>query len=74
MENSGLIKREYNRSDRRQSIIRLTERAYDLHAAYDAVSVRMNQIFYHGFRDEEIELFEKFLIKILHNLREDEER
>ena len=73
MEMAGLIKRENNSSDRRQIIIKLTEKAYSLRAAYDKVSVRMSEIFYHGFRDEEIELFESFLMKILYHLREDEE-
>lgn len=74
MEMSQLIKREYNPSDRRQIIIKLTEKADSLRTAYNKVSEKMSEIFYQGFSDEDIELFENFLRKILQNLREGEEK
>ena len=74
METVGLIKRTYNKSDRRQIIIALTKKASSLRTEYDRVSIKMNEIFYQGFRDEEIKLFEDQLIRILHNLNQGEEK
>lgn len=74
MEISGLIKRGYSRSDRRQIIISLTEKAGSLRTEYDKVSAKMNEMFYLNFQDEEIELFESYLIRILNNLSKGEEK
>lgn len=74
MEMSGLLKRAYNKSDRRKTIITLTEKAESLRTEYSRVSAKMSEIFYQGFRDQEIELFEHYLIRILHNLDEREEK
>lgn len=74
METTGLIKRIYNKSDRRQIIIVLTKKASSLRAEYDRVSAKMNEIFYQGFKDEEIKLFEDQLIRILYNLNRGEEK
>lgn len=46
----------------------LTERAYTLREDYEAVSARMGTIFYEGFNEEEIRLFESFLRRVLDNL------
>ena len=74
MERSDLIRRTYNKSDRRQVIITLTDKASGLRAEYNRVSDEMSEIFYQGFQDEEIERFESDLIRILHNLEEREEK
>jgi len=74
MENSGLIKRGYSKSDRRQIMITLTEKAGSLRTEYDKVSATMNEMFYMNFQDEEIELFESYLIRILNNLSKGEEK
>lgn len=74
MEVSGLIKRTRSKSDRRQIIITLTEKSSGLRIEYDKVSAEMSEIFYQDFRDEEIELFENTLSRILHNLEKEEEK
>ena len=72
MENANLIVRVYNKSDRRQVIIVLTDTARALSDKYDKVSNEMNEIFYAGFSDEEIIKFENNLQRILKNLYESE--
>jgi DNA-binding MarR family transcriptional regulator len=72
LETSCFIKREYDPSDRRKVNIRLTETALKMKDQYDEVSVRMNEIFYEGFSDNEIMAFEKSLTRILNNLTKKE--
>lgn len=72
LESSGHIERTPDPSDRRTVLIRLTENARALRPKYDAVSARMNEIFYGGFSDAEILAFETALGKILENLVEKE--
>lgn len=68
LEVSGHIQRIFDPNDRRKVNIKLTDAARSLKASYDDVSVRMNEIFYEGFADEEIIAFENGLIRILNNL------
>ena len=68
LEKSGFIQRIFDPGDRRKIFIKLTETSKDLRENYDAVSARMNEIFYQGFEDKEIMAFEKRLLKILNNL------
>ena len=68
LESSGHIRRVFDPRDRRKVNIRLTEAARSLKGRYDDVSMRMNALFYEGFTDEEIALFEKGLVRILDNL------
>ena len=68
LESSGHIRRVFDPRDRRKVNIRLTEAARSLKGRYDDVSTRMNALFYEGFTDEEITLFEKGLVRILDNL------
>ena len=70
MEESGLIFRVFDKSDRRQIRISLTEHARALSGEYDGVSRAMNEIYYAGFSDEEIVAFENTLRRILKNLNE----
>lgn len=72
MEKQGHILRNYDKEDRRQIRITLTEKAKSLNEAYNRVSVQMNEIFYAHLSDEEILSFETVLRKILQNLRERE--
>jgi len=72
MEEKGQITRIYDRNDRRQIRVRLSDKAKKLNKCYEEVSQRMNEIFYDGFSDEEILLFEKALNKILFNLKNNE--
>ncbi len=68
METAGLIKRCFDKIDRRQVLIALTETARGLRTDYDEVSNRMNEIYYKGFAREEIIQLEGYLQRILDNL------
>ncbi len=72
MEAQGHIVRNFDKSDRRQIKITLTEKAGSMNDAYKRVSMQMNEIFYKGFSDEEISLFESQLGRLLKNLTESE--
>lgn len=72
MEDAGLILRVFDKSDRRQIRITLTEQAHSLSGEYDEVSQDMNKIYYAGFSDDEIIAFENTLRRILKNLNESE--
>jgi len=72
MEHANLIVRVFDKSDRRQIRIVLTETARELSDEYDKVSHEMNEIYYAGFADEEIAEFENTLRRILFNLNEKE--
>lgn len=72
LEQSGHIRRVYDAADRRTVRIKLTETTINLKEQYDEVSVKMSEIFYEGFEDEEIIAFEGSLDKILHNLQKAE--
>lgn len=72
MEKQGQVSRNYDKEDRRQIKITLTEKAQALHDQYECVSAQMNEIFYHHFSDQEILAFETALRRILENLKERE--
>lgn len=68
MEESGLVERVPDKKNRRQIFIRITEKAKAYREKYDAVSEEMNQLFYQGFQDKEIQEFEDMLRRIKANL------
>ena len=68
MEKQGLLRRESDEKDKRKTLLFLTERAYALREDYEDVSARMGTVFYEGFSEEEIRLFESFLRRVLDNL------
>ncbi len=68
LEASGHIERILDPTDRRKVRIRLTQDARGLRDDYQAVSRQMNNIFYEGFTDSEIMVFEGALRRILENL------
>ena len=72
MEESGLIMRIPDRKNRRQIIISVTEKAKEYREKYDWLSGKMNSIYYRGFNDEEIMMFEQKLKKIKENLEMEE--
>jgi DNA-binding MarR family transcriptional regulator len=74
MEESGLVTRVFNKADRRQIHIALTNEARTLQSEYDRVSREMSEIYYNGFTDDEIIAFEKNLSRILQNLTDCEKR
>jgi DNA-binding MarR family transcriptional regulator len=70
MEAKGTVRRVPDPEDRRQIRIHLTETAVTMFARFQAVSNRMNEIFYRGLSDEERVRFDQTLAKILQNLKE----
>ena len=72
MEEQGLIERKTAESDKRQSLIVLTEKARALQGKYDEVSRKMNEIFYRDFTEKEVEKIDQFLDRILLNLEQSE--
>ena len=72
MEHADLIERVFDKSDRRQILITLTETARSLNSEYKTVSSQMNDIYYAGFSNEEIINLENALRRILDNLNETE--
>jgi DNA-binding MarR family transcriptional regulator len=74
MEIQGYVVRLHDLSDRRQLLIALTDKARSLKDGYRQVSDRMSELFYQGFSQEEIRVFENALRRILNNLTKREER
>lgn len=72
LEDSGHVQRVYDPTDRRTIRIKLTEAAKGLKEQYNEASARMSEIFYEGFRDEEIIALEHSLEKVLNNLTKKE--
>lgn len=70
MEKQKLISRVQSPSDKRKTLLYLTDRARDLKNDYDNVSSRMSEIYYRGFSEEEIVQFENYLQRVLDNLSE----
>ena len=68
LERSGFLTRTPSKGDRRQFIIQLTQKAWDLSLQYNKVSDEMGELFYAGFTNDEIEGFENMLNRILKNL------
>ncbi len=73
MEAGGLICRQASLSDRRQSLICLTPKARALEQRYDQVSQQMNDCFFRGFEEREIEELERYLDRIVSNLGQTEQ-
>lgn len=70
MVNKGIVERNVNPKNRRQTIVSLTEYAKSLQTKYEAVSQQMNALFYEGFSEEEQKQFEQYLARILETLSE----
>ena len=70
MVNKGIVERNVNPQNRRQTIVSLTEYAKSLQVKYEAVSQQMNTLFYQGFSEKEQKQFELYLARILETLIE----
>ena len=68
MVNKGIVERNINPQNRRQTIVSLTEYAKSLQVKYEAVSQQMNTLFYQGFSEKEQKQFEQYLARILETL------
>ena len=67
---SRLIRRVQSETDKRKTLLFLTEKAHALKDEYDSVSDKMGSIYYKGFSEEEITQFEEGLDRIRKNLEE----
>lgn len=70
MVNKGIVARNINPQNRRQTIISLTDYAKNLQEKYEIVSEQMNALFYQGFTEDEQKQFEQYLARILDTLIE----
>jgi len=68
LEKAGLIRRDLNKDDRREILIKLTEKNKALQDDYVDISKEMTKIYYKKFTDKEIKEFEDYLNRILKNL------
>ncbi len=74
LENSGHVIREPSTQDRRQILIRTTEKDKKLQDNCAQLSVEMAELCYKGFSKKEIDTFEQALKRILANLKESEKQ
>lgn len=70
MDEQGLIAIEESPTDKRSVTISLTPAAETLRAEYDNVTREIENIYYKGSTEEEVEQFESYLNRILNNLEE----
>ena len=70
MENQGLISRVHSETDKRKTLLFLTEKARALKGEYDAISAEMGSIYYKGFSEEEITKFEEYFDRTRKNLED----
>ena len=74
LEEAGYIRRSPSKKDRRKIIINLIKVDKEFEQNYINVSNEMLNLFYNDFSEEEIDLFESFLKRLLDNLLEFEEK
>ncbi|MBD5467529.1 MAG: MarR family transcriptional regulator [Lachnospiraceae bacterium] len=70
MEEAGLITRQNSSADKRLVIICLTDTARGLQDRYEQVSEEMNRLFYRGMTQEDADLLDGLLDRVLANLQE----
>lgn len=68
MVRKGILERNINPKNRRQTIVSLTEYAKSIEEKYESVSQQMNTLFYRGFSQKEREKFEGYLERIVDTL------
>lgn len=68
LEETGYITRVPSKEDRREVVIRRTEKDRALQKLYGEVSADMTNLFYRGLSGQEVDSLEAGLKKILHNL------
>ena len=72
LERDGYIEKISDENDKRSTLIKLTGKEKDFIPKVDSVSTQMNEIFYKGFSDQEIDLFDSMMKRILDNCKEAE--
>ena len=74
MEEKNLLIRKFCPSDKRKSLIFLTDYAKSLKNEYDEISDKMTEISFEGISNEERLAFEATLEKVLHNFERAEQK
>ena len=74
MEEKNLLIRKFCPTDKRKSLIFLTNYAKSLKSEYDEISDKMNEISFEGISDEERLAFEATLEKVLYNFEKAEQK
>ncbi|MFV0351454.1 MAG: MarR family winged helix-turn-helix transcriptional regulator [Oscillospiraceae bacterium] len=69
LEEKGFVTRQHMPNDRRQTQVCITPKCSALQQQYNAVSQEMNALFYTGFTEQEIQVFEAGLKHCLQNLQ-----
>ena len=72
LERDGYIERKPSETDKRYTLISLTGKEQEFAKNVQKVSNQMNEIFYKGFTDEEITIFDSMLARILENCKDAE--
>ena len=73
MEEKNLLIRKFFPTDKRKSLIFLTDYAKSLKSEYDEISDKMTEISFKGISDEERLAFEATLEKVLYNFEKAEQ-
>ena len=74
MEKQGLIRRVQADNDKRKTLLYLTKKARSLKEEFSSVSNQMEKIFYKGFSDKEITIFEEYLDRVRKNIEEGQQK
>jgi MarR family transcriptional regulator, organic hydroperoxide resistance regulator len=72
LEQTGFLRREPSRQDRRKIFIWRTEKDKSFQKQYVQVSEQMTEIYFHGFSEQEKDQFESMLERIFANLKKSE--
>lgn len=72
LERDGFVRREQDENDKRSSLIYRTGKDAFFTEKMPFVSDKMNQIFYKGFTDDEIKVFDSMLERVLKNCKDAE--
>ena len=68
MEESGLVVRLENKKDARRNTVKLTKKGKELHEFAENTFMRIDDIAYKGFTEEEMDLMVTFLERMNKNL------
>lgn len=74
MVKKGIVNRDINPLNRREAKVTLTQEAIKMQTQFETVSQKMNELFYEGFEEVEVQRFETYLKRILLTLTETERK
>jgi len=68
LESKGFISRKVNDENQREKVITLTKKAFDVKDVLSGLLVDWRKEMYHGLSDDEVQVFEKTLEKLVVNI------